>query len=150
MHVLWRVWRIPREHLFLHCRFCKNFWMQIVSWLNDLNITIIELKDSEIMLGYMNESPHWLFLNHVLIIGKQVIYSSRLSKSKPLFSQFKVKLKHIERIEYYIARKRDRCSFNEKKWKIINEIIFKFSKLSCSSENFINTVVVCVGNSSVL
>ena len=106
---------------FLHCRFCKHFWMQIVSWLNDLNITIIELKDSEIMLGYMNESPHWLFLNQVLIIGKQVIYSSRLRKSKPLFSQFMVKLKHIERIEYYIAKKRDRCSFHEKKWKIIRK-----------------------------
>ena len=71
--------------------------MQIVSWLNDLNITIIEFKDSEIMWLY--ERKHWLFLNHVLIIGKQVIYSSRLSKSKPLFSQFMVKLKHIERIE---------------------------------------------------
>ena len=38
------------EHLFLHCQFSKNFWMQIVSWLNDFDITIIELKDSEIML----------------------------------------------------------------------------------------------------
>ena len=56
------------EHLFLHCRFSKNFWMQIVSWLNDLNIAIIELKDSEIMLGYTNESPHWILLNHILII----------------------------------------------------------------------------------
>ena len=43
-------------------------------------------KDGEIMLGYTNESPHWIFLNHILIIGKQVIYSSRLSKSKSLFS----------------------------------------------------------------
>ena len=59
------------EHLFLHCRFRKNFWMQIVSWLNDLNITIIELKDSEIMLGCTNESPHWILLNQILIIGKQ-------------------------------------------------------------------------------
>ena len=47
------------EHLFLHCQFSKNFWMQIVSWLNEFNVTIIELKDSEIMLGYTNESPHW-------------------------------------------------------------------------------------------
>ena len=90
--------------------------MQIVSWLNDLNITIIELKDSEIMLGFTNESPYWIFLNHIFIIGKQVIYSSRLSKSKPLLSQFVVKLKHIE---YYIAKRRDRISFHEKKWKII-------------------------------
>ena len=67
-----------------------------------MNITIIELKDSKIMLGYTNESPHWILLNHILIIGKQIIYSSRLSKSKPLLSQFIVKLKHIERIEYYI------------------------------------------------
>ena len=107
--------------------------MQIVFWLNDLNITIIELKDSEIMLGYTNESPYWIFLNHILIIGKQVIYSSRLSKSKPLLSQFIVKLKHIERIEHYIAKRRDRISFHEMKWKIIKKIIFKFIKLSCSS-----------------
>ena len=50
------------EQKFLHCRFNKNFWMQIVSWLNELNSTIIELKDSEIMLGYTNESPNWIFL----------------------------------------------------------------------------------------
>ena len=92
----------------------------MVSWLNDLNITIIEFKDSEIMLGYTNESPHWSFLNHILIIGKQVIYSSRLSKSKSL-SQFIVKLKHIEGIEHYITKKRDRFSFHEKKWKIIRK-----------------------------
>ena len=120
------------EHLFLHCRFSKNFWMQIVSWLNDLNIAIIELKDSEIMLGYTNESPHWILLNHILIIGKQIIYSSRLSKSKPLLSQFIVKLKHIERIEYYIAKRRDRISFHEKKWIIIKKNIF-LNSLSSSS-----------------
>ena len=73
------------------------------------------------MLSYTNESPHWSFLNHILIIGKQVIYSSRPSKSKPLLSQFIVKLKHIEGIEHYIAKKRDRFSFHEKKWKIIRK-----------------------------
>ena len=57
------------------------------------------------MLGYQNESPHWIFLNHILIIGKQVIYSSQLSKFKPPLSQFILKLKHIECIE--------------KKWEII-------------------------------
>jgi len=46
--------------------------MQIVSWLNEFNITIIEQKDSEIMLGYTNESPHWTFLNHIVIVDKQV------------------------------------------------------------------------------
>ena len=64
------------NHLFLQCQFRKKMWMQIISWLNEFNITIIELKDSKTMLGYMNESPHWTFLNHILAIGKQRTYSS--------------------------------------------------------------------------
>ena len=95
--------------------------MQIVSWLNDFNITVVKLRDSEIMLGCANESPQWIFLNHILIIGKQVIYSSRLRKSKPVSSQFIVKLKHIERIEHYITKRRERISFHEKKWQIIRK-----------------------------
>ena len=98
--------------------------MQIISWLNEFNFTIIELKDSEIMLGYTNKSPHWTLLNHILITGKQVIYSSRLRKSKPLLSQFIVKLKHIECIEHYIAKRRDRKNFHEEKWKIIRKKCF--------------------------
>ena len=73
------------------------------------------------MLGYTNESLYWIFLNHILIIGKQVICSSRLTKSKPLLSQFIVKLIHIERVEHYIAKRRDRISFHEMKWKIIKK-----------------------------
>ena len=65
--------------------------------------------------------PHWSFLNHILIIGKQVLYSRRLTKSQPLLSQFIVKLKHIERIEHYVAKNGDRFSFHEKKWKIIRK-----------------------------
>ena len=75
------------------------------------------------MLGYSNtnESPHWIFLNHFFIIGKQIIYSSRLRKSKPLLSQFIVKLNYIEHIEHYIAKRRERINFQEKKWEIIRK-----------------------------
>ena len=48
--------------------------MDIILLVEEFKITIIELKDSEIMLGYTT------FLNHILIIGKQVIYSSQLRK----------------------------------------------------------------------
>ena len=77
--------------------------------------------------------PHWSFLNHILIIGKQVLYSSRLSKSKPLLSQFVVKLKQIERIEHYIAKNGDRFSFHEKKRENHKKMIFKLNKLSYKS-----------------
>ena len=49
-----------------------------------------------------------LFLiTSLLLVSK---YSSRLSKSKPLLSRFIVKLKRIEGIEHYIAKK---FSFHE-------------------------------------
>ena len=46
--------------------------MQIISWLNEFNITIIKLKDTEIMLGYTNESPHWTFLITYLLLAKSL------------------------------------------------------------------------------
>ena len=57
------------------------------------------------MLGCANESPHWTFPNHILVIGKQVIYSNGAIKPKPLLSQFIVELKYIELIEHYIAKR---------------------------------------------
>ena len=37
------------------------------------------------------------------------------AKSKPVLSQFIVKLKYIERIQHYIAKRRDIFNFHEKK-----------------------------------
>jgi len=107
------------EHLFLHCKFTKDFWTHTINWLNKSNITISRLSDSEILLGITKESPHWTLLNHILIAGKQVIHTNRLRKTKPLLPQLIAKLKYIEHIEYFIAKKRDRLKFHQQKWKIL-------------------------------
>lgn len=107
------------EHLFLHCKFTKDFWTHTINWLNKSNITISRLSDSEILLGITKESPHWTLLNHILIAGKQVIHTNRLKKTKPLLPQLIAKLKYIEHIEYFIAKKRDRLKFHQQKWKIL-------------------------------
>ena len=86
MYVLWRV-RKSLEHLFLHCKFTKDFWTHTINWLNKSNLTISRLNDSEILLGITKESHHWTLLNHILIAGKQVIHTNRLRKTKPLLPQ---------------------------------------------------------------
>ena len=107
------------EHLFLHCKVTKDFWTHTINWLNKSNITISRLSDSKILLGITKESPHWTLLNHILIAGKQVIHTNRLRKTKPLLPQLIAKLKYIEHIEYFIAKKRDRLKFHQQKWKIL-------------------------------
>ena len=90
----------------------KDFWTHTINWLNKSNITISRLDDSEIL------SPNWTLLNHILIAGKQVIHTNRLRKTKPLLPQLIAKLKYIEHIEYFIAKKRDRLKFHQQKWEI--------------------------------
>ena len=107
------------EHLFLHCKFTKDFWTHTINWLNKSNITISRLNDGEILLGITKENPHWTLLNHILIAGKQVIHTNRLRKTKPLLPQLIAKLKYIEHIEYFIAKKRDRLKFHQLKWEIL-------------------------------
>ena len=86
---------------------------------DSLAITISRLNDSEILLGITKENPHWTLLNHILIAGKQVIHTNRLRKTKPLLPQLIAKLKYIEHIEYFIAKKRDRLKFHQLKWEIL-------------------------------
>ena len=93
----------------------QKYWIQIISLLSEFNSTIIELKDSKIMLGYTNGSPHWTFLDHILAIGKQITYSSRLRTSNPLSSQFIIKLKCIECIQHYITERKEGIHFHEEK-----------------------------------
>ena len=107
------------EHLLLHCQFNKDFWMHTITWVTKSNITIAGLTDSETMLGYTKERSQWTLLNHILIVGKQVIYSNRLRKTKPLLPQLIAKLKYIERIEYLIAKRRNRLKFHNQKWDIL-------------------------------
>ena len=67
----------------------------------------------------MHGNSHWIFLKQIIITGKQVIYPSRLRKSKAL-------LKYIECIEYYVAKRRDGINFHEKHMENHKKNFFKF------------------------
>ena len=55
------------EHLFLHLPISSVFWLSVAKWLKSFFTTIDFLTSTKIMFG----------LNHIILLGKQVIYQSR-------------------------------------------------------------------------
>jgi len=70
------------EHLFCHCNFSIAFWRSVVLWLKTLHIDFDSdsLNDCDIIFGATQKKSHWLLLNHIIIVGKQLIYRNRLLK----------------------------------------------------------------------
>ena len=111
------------EHTFLHCQFSSIFWTQVINWLNSVNFNIEILSDYDKMFGYIKERPHRTLLNHIIIIAKQVIYYNRRRKTKPLLCHLITKLKFIEHVEYFIAKRKSRLVFHQRKWQILKEAL---------------------------
>ena len=109
------------EHLFCYCSQSVAFWKSVVLWLKSMDINIDFLSDYEILFGLALKNLNWTLLNHIIIIGKQVIYYDRLSNSFPSLPQLIIKVKYIESIERSIALKNNRLQIHNEKWKpIIN------------------------------
>ena len=64
------------EHLFLHRPILSVFWLSVAKWLKSFFTTIGFLTSTKIMSG----------LNHIILLGKQVIYQSRHLNIKPSLS----------------------------------------------------------------
>ena len=97
--------------------------MSVASWLNSIGINLEPLNESDIVFGLICMRPHLLLLNHIIILGKQVIYQSRQRKCKPLLIHLKNKLKIVEKIEWNIAIRNNRHNIHRKKWQPLNHFL---------------------------
>ena len=92
------------EHLFCYCNLVSlTFWKSVVLWLKSLHINIDFLNDCDIIFGLTEKIINWILLNHIIIIGKQIIYYNRQKNSSPSLNQVIAKLKYIESIDRSIA-----------------------------------------------
>ena len=91
--------------------------MSVASWLNSIGINLKPLNESGIVFGLLCTRPHLLalLLNHIIILGKQVIYQSLLKKCKPLLIHLKNKLKIVQKIEWNITIRNNRHNIHSKK-----------------------------------
>ena len=88
-------------------------------WLKSINRAIDFLSDYDIIFGLTQKNLNWALLNHIIIIGKQVIHSNRLKNFLPALPQVFLKIKYVESIERFIALKNNKLKIQDEKWKPI-------------------------------
>ena len=63
---------------------------------------------------YRKDAP---LLNHIILLGKQVIYQSRHLNIKPYLSLLKTKLKNAYQLEVFIPKQNNSIDIHNAKWK---------------------------------
>ena len=103
------------EHLFFECPLAKNIWLNLISWLNTIGMDDIKIERNcnmkYMLLGDLN-GP--LFLEHLKLITKDFIYSSKVRKIQPCFEH----LKSLIRMKLKIEMMHSKKEFYYKKWDI--------------------------------
>jgi len=61
------------KHLITSCHYSKNFWAEVVKWLDRQGIKIAHLSDKDIMFSIVRCNDE-LFVNHVVLVAKQYLY----------------------------------------------------------------------------
>ena len=70
------------------CSSTKSFWSDFITWSNQLNISLRDLSDSDILFGFWQRKEDYLFINHMLVLAKQHIYECRNKCTYPSFTIF--------------------------------------------------------------
>ena len=103
------------EHLFIYCDTSKNFWFSVTEWLKEHSFGVNHLSALEISFGLVSKEN--LLLNHIIILGKHVIYQSRSLNIKPTLTLLKTNIRSTSQIESFIAEKNKELEIHKKKWQ---------------------------------
>ena len=103
------------EHFLISCHYSKNFWAEVINWLDNQGVKIGQFSDKDLLFGILKCEDE-LFVNLILIIAKQYLYSCRRNKSFPSIKVFKSKIKMIYQLETMIAKSNDKLKAHNMKW----------------------------------
>ena len=116
------------EHLLIICSCTKSFWSDFVTWSNQLNISLRDLSDSDILFGFWQRKEDYLFINHMLVKAKQNIYECRNKCTYPSFTIFLNKVVYVHQLEKKLVNSNNGVADRESKWE-------KFQLFCRGSEN---------------
>ena len=103
------------EHCFISCHYLKNFWAEVIKWLDNQEVKIGQFYDKDLLFGILKCEDE-LFVNLILITAKQYLYSCRRNKSFPSIKVFNSKIKMIYQLETMIAKSNDKLKAHNMKW----------------------------------
>ena len=92
------------EHLFIHCPISSAFWLSVAKWLK-IYFPSIHVLTGVNMFGLFGEGKQ--LINHIVLLGKQVIFQSRHLNVNPSLPLLKTKLKNAYQLEVFIAKQND-------------------------------------------
>ena len=108
------------EHVFYSCRFTETFWNEFYNCFKQALVLSQKPSLKDVIFGNTSYS---MIYNHLLLIAKRHIYSTKMKKDKPYFPLFKLWVKSNYHLEYEIANKKDKLEVHCGKWITILEII---------------------------
>ena len=111
------------SHLFVHCPQAVTFWREFNNWLRKSKNTTITLTKSEIIYGVLKDSPPSQALNHLILIGKYVLFVSANNNTKYQFADFVITVREKLNLEKYIAIRTNNVNRFTTKWKNFIDLI---------------------------
>ena len=102
-------------HVMFQCTHSLSFWNDVVDWLKEFKIYLGILNEFNVLFGLFIVN-HFKLTNHVVLIGKQTIYTCRAKKVKPNLNIFLAKLRNTLMIEQNIAQRRGALESFYFKW----------------------------------
>ena len=103
------------KYLFLSCHYTKNFWSEVIKWLVDHKVKIENLSDKDILFGIIGCEDE-IFVNHILLLAKQYLYSCRQNKYPPSIRVLHSKINTVFLIETMIAKSNNKLETYNMKW----------------------------------
>ena len=100
-------------HLFLACRYVKNFWNEIKQYLEKYGIK--HVSDKQKIFGDLG-SP---LITHIVVLAKYVIYNARRDEKLPNVAHFQSWLKSDMETERYIAQRHNTMKNFDEKWRAL-------------------------------
>ena len=93
------------RHLFISCPQASSFWYKFQSWYSTVSKASLLLTEPEVLVGITRPCAHRLTLNHLIILGKFLLYINALNNIRFVFSNFISFMQDKIEIEKSIARK---------------------------------------------
>ena len=79
------------EHILVYCNYSESFWTEVIKWLGDQGVKIQRLSLKDILFG-MFSCEDELYVNHILLLARQYLYSCRCNKKLPRIRVFIAKI----------------------------------------------------------
>ena len=114
------------EHLFIYCNTSNHFSSSLTEWLNEVGFDVRYLRQStsDITIGLTSKDS--LLLNHVITLGKYIIYQSRSLNIKPTLTLLRARIRSTYQAESLIAKNNDDTKIHEKKWQKLLPFVDSF------------------------